>query len=244
MRAFRSDVRALLRLALPVIAVQLGMMAMGVADTAMVGRLSAQALAAVAVANVYFFAVSIFGTGTLLALDPIIAQAAGARDDAAIARAMQRGMLIAVALTALTSVLLLPAEPLLRLLRQPADVVPAAGLYTLILIPGLFPYFAFGVLRQGLQAMGLMRPVLITIVAANLANVALNWVLIFGKAGFPALGVAGSGWATPISRWLMALGLLAAAWGPLRPVWVPLRRDALARGPLVRVLRLGPSRGW
>jgi MATE family multidrug resistance protein len=70
----RSELSATIRLAVPVVAVQLGFMLMGVVDTLMVGRLSAQALASVAIGNLYFFNVSIFGTGTLMALDPIIAQ--------------------------------------------------------------------------------------------------------------------------------------------------------------------------
>lgn len=240
---FRAEVRALLGLALPVVVVQLGMMTMGVVDTAMVGRLSAGALGAVAIANVYFFGVSIFGTGALLALDPVVAQAVGARDEVAVARAMQRGILISTALTVLTSALLAPAEQVLGLLRQPADVVPAAGSYARALIPGIFPYFAFGVLRQGLQAIGRMRPVVLIIVAANLANLGLNRVLIYGKGGFPALGVVGSGWATTISRWLMTLGLLAVAWRSLHPMLLPPRRDALAWAPLVRMLRLGAPIG-
>ena len=77
-RPTRADLDALLRLATPLVLIQVGAMLMGVVDTIMVGRVSAQALAAVALGNLYYFVLSIFGMGVLMALDPIIAQALGA----------------------------------------------------------------------------------------------------------------------------------------------------------------------
>src|SRR5262245_33399804 len=75
-----SEVRATVKLALPVVLVQVGMMAMGVVDTVMVGHVSARALAAVALGNLYFFNAIVLSMGTLMAVDPIIAQAVGAED--------------------------------------------------------------------------------------------------------------------------------------------------------------------
>src|SRR5688572_17926324 len=98
-RPSSSDLRAMMQLALPVAAVQLGIMAMGVTDTIMVGHVSPAALAATALGNLYFFIAGIFGQGTLMALDPVISQAVGARDDEAIARAVQRGLVLSLALT-------------------------------------------------------------------------------------------------------------------------------------------------
>jgi MATE family multidrug resistance protein len=235
----RAELRAMVRLALPVVLVQVGIMLMGVVDTIMVGRVSAAALAAVALGNMYFFAVAIVGQGVLMALDPVVAQAVGARDEIGVARGVQRGMVIAVALTAASTALLLPAEPVLRGLRQPAEVVPLAAAFARLMVPGMLPFFGFIVLRQSLQAMGRMRPIVVTIVAANLLNAALDWVLIFGHLGAPPLGVVGSAWATTTSRWVMGLGLLALAWPAIRPHLAPWRRDAWALGPIVRMLRLG-----
>src|SRR5215208_3081980 len=117
-----SDMRAMIGLALPVVVVQVGWMAMGVVDTMMVGHLSADALAAVALGNLYFFGVTIFGMGVLMALDPIVAQAVGARDAAAVARGVQRGLVLSLALSVVLVLLLLPSRPVLELLRQPAAV--------------------------------------------------------------------------------------------------------------------------
>src|SRR4051795_5656728 len=120
----RDDLRAMIRLALPVVVVQVGMMAMGVVDTLMVGHLSAQALAAVALGNLYFFLIAVFGMGTLMVLDPVVAQAVGAKDIPAVARALQRGVLLAVLLTLPTVALLMVAGPMLSFARQPAEVIP------------------------------------------------------------------------------------------------------------------------
>ena len=216
---------------------------MGVVDTLMVGRVSATDLAAAALGNVYFFAVTSFGMGVLMALDPILSQALGAGDSGAVRRGIQRGLVLAVLLTIVSSLLTLPAEALLALARQPAEVVPVAARYALACVPGMFPYFAFIALRQALQAMGRMRPIIITIVLANLVNVGLNYVLIFGKLGFPALGAVGSGWASSGSRWLMAVGLIITAWPVLRPRLLPFTRECLAVVPLLRVVALGAPVG-
>src|SRR5216117_1719944 len=127
-----------------------------------------------------------------------------------------RNLLIAAVLSIFISLLLIPGEQILRFLRQPEEVIPIAADYARVCIPGVLPFLAFAVLRQTLQALAHLRPVVVTIVAANLANVGLNWVLIFGHLGFPALGAVGAAWATSVCRYLMALGLLAFAWNPLR----------------------------
>ena len=214
-------------------------MTMGVVDTAMVGRVSATSLAAVALGSIYFFTVSIFGIGVLQVLDPIVAQAVGAGDRPAIARGVQRGLLLTVPLTALCSILIWPAETVLALLRQPGDVVPIAGVFTRALIPGLLPFFVFFVLRQSLQAMGHLRPLVVATVLANVINALLNWVLIFGHLGMPALGAVGSGWATSLSRIFMTAGLVVVSWRWIRPYLVPWHRESQALAPLLRMLRIG-----
>ncbi len=239
----RDELRALLTLAVPVVTVQVGMMLMGVVDTLMVGHVSPAALAAVALGNLYFFAVAIFGMGVLMALDPVIAQAVGARDDLAIARGVQRGMFLAALLALPAMLLLWPAAHVYRWLQQPADVVPLAASYARLVIPGVLPFLAYAVLRQTLQAMGKMRAIVITIVLSNVLNVFLNWMLIFGHLGAPALGVDGSAIATTCSRWTMALLLLGLSWSALRRHLLPIRPDALRLVPLGRMLRLGAPVG-
>ena len=229
----------MLRLAVPVVTVQVGMMAMGVVDTIMVGHISAQALAAVALGNLYFFSLAVFAMGTLMVLDPVVAQAVGAGDRPAIARAVQRGVLMAGLLTLPAALLLTLAAPVFALARQPAEVIPLAAAYALRSVPGTFPFLLFIVFRQSLQAMRRTVPIVAAIVAANLANVALNWVLIFGHLGFPAMGVVGSAWATSVSRALLLMVLWLAARRELGPLLSPFRPEVWQLTPLGRMLRLG-----
>jgi len=239
----RADFDELKNLASPIVLVQVGLMLMGVVDTVMVGHVSPIALASVALGNLYSFGLIIFGLGVLLALDPVISQALGANDHAGVERGLQRGMVLALALSIPTSLLYLAVEPVLTFVRQPAELIPLAAAYVYRVLPAILPFFVFVVLRQSLQAHRRTRPIVITIVVANLLNAVLNYVWIFGKIGFPALGVIGSAWATLVSRWFMALFLLAIGWSHLRPYLSELAPRVLAWRPILRMLLIGAPIG-
>jgi len=240
---FRAELGAMVRLALPIVVVQVGQMFMGVVDTVMVGRVSAEAIAAIALGNLYFFGASIFGMGVLMALDPIVAQAVGAHDREAAAVGLQRGLVLALALSVVTTGLLLPARPVLGLLRQPEHVADVAAAYARIAIVGILPFYAHTALRQTLQAMQHLAPIVTTMLIANAVNVALNYVLIFGAFGFPAQGALGAAWATAASRWLLLASLAVAARPLLYGYLRPLRRQVFAWRPLWRVFALGAPIG-
>ena len=235
----RADFAALLRLAGPLVLIQVGTMLMGVVDTVMVGRVSPAALASVALGNMYFFAVSIFGMGVLFALDPIIAQALGAREELAVRRGLQRGLVLALVLTVPITLVLLTVEPVLALVNQPPDVIPDAAGYVHTNALSVWPFYVFVVLRQTLQAHHRVLPIGLTIVAANLVNVLLNYLWVYGNFGFPALGVIGSAWATTVSRWLMAAMLLGLGWKTLKPYLTHVAPNLLDVMPLWRMLKLG-----
>ncbi len=239
-----SEIRDLAALAVPVAVVQMGLVSQGLVDTAMVGRLTATELGAVTLGNIYFFGVSVFGMGLLFALDPLVSQAFGAEDHDEIEAAIQRGLVLSIGLAVVTSLLLGLAEPVFTVLRQPAEIVPVASGYARALIPGMFPFYAFIVFRQVLQAVGRVAPIVWTIVLANVLNAAANWVLIFGNMGAPAMGAVGSGWATAISRWFMCLCLLGLGPRLLAPYLGTVRKDLLARLPLWRIMRLGSPIGF
>ncbi len=246
LRAFiptRKVASEVLSLALPVAAVQVGMMAMGAVDTVMVGHYAARDLAGVALGNLFFFSAVVFPMGLLMALDPVVSQAVGAGDRAAVGRALQRGGLLALVLSLPVGIALLPGVPLLTLLRQPEEVVPVAAGYARAAIAGVFPFLAFIVFRQTLQAMGRVAPIVVTILVSNLANLFFNWVLIYGNLGFPELGGVGSGWASSLSRWLMFLGLFLLSLPLISPYLRPLRGEVLSLLPLVRMIRLGAPIG-
>lgn len=239
LRPRRVDLEAVIRLAVPVAGVQLGLMGMGLVDTLMVGRVSAEDLGAVALGNMLFFVATVFGMGILMALDPLVAQAVGAGDEDGAARAVQRGLVLAIALGILTSTVLLGAGPTLRIARQPEEVIPLAVAYVLAVIPGVLPFFFFLVFRQTLQAMSRVSPILWTALAANLVNFGLNWILIYGNLGSPPLGSLGSAIASSLARLFMAAALLAIAWPLLRPFLRPRRPGILAVRPIRRMLAIG-----
>lgn len=237
-----ADLREMLRLAVPVVVVQVGLVAMGTVDTMVVGRVSADALAAVALGNLYFFSLCAFGMGALLAIDPVVAQAVGAGDEAAVPAAVRTGLFLSVVLAVPTALLLLPGEWALGLLRQPAEVIPTAAAYARVCAPGVPAFFAFFVLRQTLQARGRLRPVVVAILVTNLVNFLLDWVLVFGVPGaIPPLGAVGSAWASTACRFLLAAWLAVALVREV-PVW-PRGVAPLAWRPVLALLRLGAPIG-
>lgn len=234
-----ADLAAMLRLAVPVVVIQVGLMLMGVVDVMVVGRVSAEALAAVALGNLAVMAVASFGLGTLMVVDPLVAQAIGARDRRAVRRAVQRSLLMATVITVPSVLVLLPVEPVLGLLRQPPEIIPIAAGYVARRLPGLLAFFGFIVLRQTLQAMERMRPIVTTMVVANLLNLVLDIGLVHGRWGMPALGPFGSAWATTISRTALFMGLLVAARRDLGPMFRQLDREILRLRPLMNTFKLG-----
>jgi multidrug resistance protein, MATE family len=243
MQPWRREVRAQFRLAVPVVTIQVGLMMMGLVDAAFMGRVSATDLAGVFLGDTWTFVFLCFGMGTLTTLDPIISQAFGARDTTSIRRGMQRGIVLALLLS-IPIVLVLPwAKPVLLLLNQPPAVVEIAATYSVILVGSVPAFLLFVAVRQGLQAMHILRPLVLVILLSNLANVFLDWTLIMGHLGCPALGATGSAIATVISRWIMVVLLLVISWPALRPYFSKLDPRALTLAPLWRMIRIGAPVG-
>jgi MATE family multidrug resistance protein len=199
----------MLQLALPVVAAELGWMGMGVVDVLMVGRLGAEALGAVSIGRALFIAIAIFGVGVLLGLDTLVARAFGAGRLRDCHVALLHGVYLSL-LMAIPSMLLIRALtwPLRGWGVSPA-VLELAIPYIEAVSWSALPIFLYAAFRRYLQAMNLVRPVMIALVSANLVNVAFNWILIFGHLGLPALGAPGSGWATLIASCYLALFLAA-----------------------------------
>jgi MATE family multidrug resistance protein len=235
----RDEVRASGALALPIVLAQLGMMAIGTVDIIMVGHHSGEALASVAIGHVYLWALMVFGLGVLSSIDPIVAQSVGAGDGDAARRGIQRGLVLAVILAIPTTAATLVAEPVLRWLQQPPEAIPAAVDFVVWSAPGLLPFFVFGVLRLGLQALACTRPILWTLLLANLLNAGLDWILIYGAFGAPALGARGAAIASSISRLVLAVGLLWIAMPVLRPYLRPWDVRSLQPRALWRTFVLG-----
>jgi len=242
LRPTSTELREMLRLATPIVAVNVGMMFMGVVDSLMLGRVSGAALAAGVLGNFYFYLCASFGLGFLLAIDPVVAQAIGAEDRRGAALGVQRGVVLAIATAVVMALLLWPAPMILELLGQPEDVAPDAGAFVRWSIPGVFPFFLFALSRQALQAFGSVTPVLWAAVVGNVVNVLANRVLIFGAFDLPALGVVGASISTTLSRWVMLGAILLFArqrlmrlvrpWFPEAMAWAPLRGLAALGAPI------------
>jgi MATE family multidrug resistance protein len=196
-------------------------------------------LAAAALGNRTFWNITALGVGVLMGLDPNVAQALGARDELAVTRGVQRGLLLAALLAVPLSLALWTVGPVLAAVREPEAVVPAAAGYVHRAIPGLWPMLAFVALRQTLQAHRRTAPIVVTIVLANLLNVVLNYLWIYGHGGFAALGVLGSAWATTVSRWFMAALLLVLGWRELERHFRRLAPGVFDVQALGRMLKIG-----
>ncbi|HTM26812.1 MAG TPA: MATE family efflux transporter [Vicinamibacterales bacterium] len=242
----RRELRPMLALAAPVVIAEVGWVLMGTVDTLMVGRLGASAIAAAGLAAMLFFTVMVFSMGLLLGLDPLVAQAFGAGRLDECHRWLGTGVWLALIVS-------LPSVGLILLIRSglvfwglPPDVLALTQPYLSVLAWSLPPLLLYVAFRRYLQAMNIVRPVTIALVAANVVNAMANWILIFGHLGAPALGVRGSAFATLGARIFMAAALFAVILAHEARMTPRLRETPLGLDPArIRTLvRLGlPAAG-
>jgi MATE family multidrug resistance protein len=238
-----SELRALMEMAVPIALVQFGGMLMGTVDTMMVGRLSDAAIAAVALGNAVTLTVLWAGVGVLVSLSTLCAQAAGAGRPETVTASLQQGIVLALLLAVPISLVAWNLEPLLRLLKQQEAIVPLSGGYARGIVPGILGALLYNGLRQSLQGLGVVRPLLAAVAVGNLVNIAANYCLIFGNFGFPRLEVVGSALATSLSRWCMLATLIWVTRDTLARYWVGMDRRALELAGHLRILRVGAPIG-
>ena len=207
-----AELRTVVAIAIPVVLSEIGWMMQGVVDTIMVGRLGPAAIGAVALGNAICYTPSLFGVGLLLGLDTMVAQAYGRRDHDECHRWLAQGVYLAAIATPFIMLLLVAAGIGFTHFGITAEVAAPAGQYLRLLLWGTLPLLLYSGTRRYLQGVGEVRVITVTYVVANLINWFGNWVLIYGKFGFPALGVRGSAISTVASRIFMALALLSFAW--------------------------------
>ena len=243
---WRVELGAMVKLAVPVVLSELGWMVMGVVDTIMVGRLGPAAIGAVALGNAVCYTPSMFGIGLLLGLDTLVAQAYGRKDHDECHRWLAQGVYLA----SISAVPIMAGIALVSFFFArfgiAAEVAAPASRYMSVLLWGTLPLLIYAASRRYLQGVGQVRVITVTYVAANLVNWFLNWVLIYGKLGMPALGVNGSALSTVFARVTMALALIGFAWRYERKRGHPLFRHwagpQIAR--LKQMLKLGtPAAG-
>jgi len=226
--SWAGETRALLALGLPLIGAQLAQIATGITDTLMVGRLGAEPLAGLVLASQLFFGLYLFGSGFTYGVLPLAANAVGARDSRALRRSIRMGLWVLLLFSALGVPILLSSELIFLALGQDPAVTAIASDYLSIACLALPKGMIFMVLRAYLSALEAAQAVLYASIAGALLNVVLNYMLIFGNWGAPALGVQGAAIATVGTHGMM----LAVSF------WVVLKRaDAAEHALFARLWR-------
>jgi multidrug resistance protein, MATE family len=242
-REIRQEFRPMLRLAVPLVLTELGWLSMTFVDTVMVGRLpeSAIAIGAVSLGSTLFYTIALFGSGVMLGLDTLVAQAYGAGKLEECHRTLWNALYVAFLLAPLLMAIVLGCIPLFPHFGLEPDLVADTVPFLKALVWSTLPLMMYFILRRYLQAMGIVKPVVFALISANLVNLAGNWVFVYGHLGFPKFGVAGSGWSTCISRIYMTLVLAVAAVYYDRKrnsgLWLASRSLELQR--IASLLRLG-----
>jgi len=237
--AIVSEVRATVAVAGPLAAANLAQMAMGFTNTVMVGSLGSAALAAAGLGASLYFTVALVCSGILTAVAPLAAHAIGAGDNHRAGRVAGAGLVLAALLAVPVVAVLLAANRLLVVLGYEPALAAEIGRFLGAIAWAAPGFLGFAVLRSFLVAASHSRTVMIALILGIPMNAGLNWILIFGHLGAPALGIAGSGCATAIIQWLMftGLGIYALA----APSLAEYRMRPSLRGwnEIGRILRLG-----
>ncbi|MCX7402109.1 MAG: MATE family efflux transporter [Planctomycetia bacterium] len=213
---------SLLSLAFPMFLGQVGQVLLQLTDTVMIGHLGVVPLAGAALAGNFVMVTLYFASGAVGAVGPRIGHAFGAKDDAAVVNTLRAGILLAAIIGLAIALVLTALVPLLGRLGQPPEVAGICGGYLILIAWSLPAGIVAMVLSQAAESVNRPWPVLGFMILAVAVNALLNWLLIYGNGGCPALGLDGAGWATCLTRWLHAAALA---------IWIGLDRG-LGRYPI------------
>lgn len=234
----RAELGPTLRLSVPIMLGMLGYGLMFITDVAMAGRLGETALAASALAGNLNYIPYVFGIGVVGAISVYQSQDNGAGIAGSSPAILRHGMALALALSIVLAAVTHLLAPLIPLLGSSPEVAAEAHGYYVIMAWAMVPGLLFHALRAHRDSQHQPWISLVWLTVGLLANVLLNWVMMYGNWGCPALGLAGAAWATLISRLLMLAGL----W------WTPGRgavrlADGLSRPVFRRLLATGLPAG-
>ncbi len=216
--------RLTLRLALPLMIGQLSQMLLGVVDTVMVGHLGVKDLAALTFANSLFHVPFVFGIGLLTGVSVFTSNSRGADDAARVRGSCRHGLYLAVALGLAISVVAWLLSYRLDVFGQPPEVTARTTVFFRVIMVSVIPALASIALKNHADALNRPWPPFWIFLGGVLLNVALNWVMIYGKFGCPALGFEGAAWATLIARVAIVVAMIVWMLNAkgLRD-WVPYR---------------------
>ncbi len=202
--SLKEHLRKNLSLAFPVMVGQVGHIMVTVADTMMVGRVGVVPLAAATFASTFFNVLMIFGIGVSFAITPLVA-ATDPQAQSKLMRYLQNGVVLNMVLAVVLALLGCVAAQFLQHFGQETEVAIMAKPYLLVMSVSLIPLMYFQSYRQYAEGLSdTFNPMWVS-VFANVLNVILNYLLIYGALGFPELGLIGAGYATLIARVVMAI---------------------------------------
>lgn len=244
-RAIAHEIQACLRLALPLAAAQLSEAAITFIDTVMMGWLGEQTLAAGALGNITFVSLLLVATGFVSAVGALGAIAMGQGNSRRLSQISTHGLVLTGAIALPIMLLCFNLAPLWQSLGQPEDALRLAQTYMNAIAWGLPAAVGFVVLKNIASTLNQPRIIMHVMVLGIGVNVVGNYVLMYGKWGFPALGLAGLGWASAVAFWLKFL--IVFGWMKRHPTFRPFnlfRWRGVARSLLLDLCKLGfPSAG-
>ena len=224
---------------------QFGQVMVGQADSIMVGRLGTIPLAAATLANSIFVVVMVFGIGISFAISPLIASADGEKNHQRIRDVVKHAVVLNIVLSILLYALVTAFTFGIDYLGQDPAVANATHTYMHIINASLVPLILFFSLRQFAEGLSDTKFAMYITVGANVLNVILNYLFIYGKFGFPALGLEGAGWATLIARVLQFLGMwiIIVRIPKFAAYWSSIRWSGFKSNLYKRILGLGIPSG-
>ncbi len=236
-----NEYKHLIRLGIPITIAQVGFTLQGTADTLMLGQHSAQELAAAGFANSLLIMAQLLGMGFCMAAVPTIGQLYSQRKHQDIASELKSSLLADTLQGLLVCLLMYTSYLLLPLMGVEPELLPLIRQYLLIVIPSLLVLNLCTGMKNFYDCLSDTQTTMWIVLAGNLWNIAWNWILIFGKLGFPEMGLAGAAWATVSSRLLMlaiymGVFLMRKKYAIYRNLW---STAIVTRQSLVRHNKLG-----
>lgn len=198
-----------LHLAFPIVLSQMGQVSVSLVDNMMVGHVGTTELAAAAFANSVFMIGMVFGMGVTFGLTPMVGTAFGQKDMHATVAWLKNGVFSHLTAAVLLSLLMFGVYFFLPLMGQAPEVLELAKPYYILLCFSYLPFMFFFTFKQFFEGIGNTKMAMHITLTANLVNIGVNYVFIFGKLGFPALGLNGAGIGTLVSRIIMPLMFVA-----------------------------------
>lgn len=205
---YRHEIKNLVTLAIPVMIAQISQTAITFVDTIMAGNYSKTALSGVAIAVSIWLPTILFGQGLLTVLTPIISNLNGAAKREQVADQTRQGVVIALILSIIMMLVLYNSDKIISF-RSSADhpidpeMVDVAVSFLRSIMWGVPAFLLFLVYRNQCEGLSNTKPAMVIIFIALLANIPINYVLIYGKLGLPAFGGVGCGITAAIIFWLM-----------------------------------------